>query len=311
MSGRIADWHVPEVPGLRVDAGVHTGSEVSIHYDPMLAKVITHAPSRAEAIERMTAALSHLAVQGIPTNAPFLVDLLQHPAFAAGDLHTHFIDEHLREVLSRRVDPRVLRDAAVAATLAAALRRQATRTQLPALRSDWRNNPWRNPTTTWAHAEEDLEVSCAHLAGDRWQVRAPGDSEPHEVRVTRFADPELAYEEDFVVRRFRVATTADRTFVHIPSAARSIALIERPRFPERSADAITGGCTAPMPGKVVKVAVEPGQHVAAGTLLLVLEAMKMEHSIHAPYAGTVERILVSTGDQVPGDALLVIVAAAT
>src|SRR5690606_38046213 len=141
QSGRILEGAPPSAEWLRVDSGVESGSDVSIHYDPMLAKVIAWGTDRGQAIDRIRWALRRLSVAGPRTNRDFLIALLGHDAFLAGDLSTHFIDEHLGEVLEAKPDPRLMRAAAWAATLYGWAARDATRV-LPSIRSGYRNNPF-------------------------------------------------------------------------------------------------------------------------------------------------------------------------
>ena len=125
QSGPVIDWHLPELEGVRVDAGVESGSEVGIHYDPMLAKIITVGADRVEATRRMRRALRALSVQGLTTNRAFLLKVLEHPAYLEGAIHTHFIEEHA-EALETGLSPQAIAHAAVAATLAEHERRSRT-----------------------------------------------------------------------------------------------------------------------------------------------------------------------------------------
>src|SRR6185503_10600621 len=118
-TGRLIDWRVPDLAHLRVDAGVECGSEVSVHYDPMLAKLICHAPTRGEAARRLARALEELVALGVTTNRELLVAVLRHPAFLAGDTDTHFLERHAGELFPPAAPPT---GAALAAALAAAAR---------------------------------------------------------------------------------------------------------------------------------------------------------------------------------------------
>ena len=306
-TGKLVDWFVPEMPGLRVDSGVEQGSEVGIHYDPMLAKVITHAPSRGEAIQKMIGALSHLSAEGLVTNREFLLRVLSHPEFRAGSTHTHFIDEHLAE---RPEDPKRAereRWAAVAATLAGRDHRRRDGRILPGLEPGFRNNPNRREWVEYRLADRHVRVEYAGLGSGKLAVSVDGSE--HVVRDVSAEERQVSFEDEAGARRaFRVSRRADHWFVH--AVGGSFTLVELPRFPEKQTSVAPGSCVAPMPGKVVTVVALEGTAVAAGDVLVVLEAMKMEHSVRAPEAGIVKQLLVSEGEQVEADAVLAIVGAA-
>jgi acetyl/propionyl-CoA carboxylase alpha subunit len=297
---------VPEADGVRVDAGVVTGSEVGIHYDPMLAKIVAHAGTRPEAIDKMLGALGALAAEGVVTNREFLMRVLGHPAFARGETHTHFIEQHLAE--PEADDSRAERErwAAVAAMLAGRAARLGERGVLPALEPGFRNNRFAPEHVEFRLSDRHVRVDYAPAGHGAQSVSVDGSE--HRVRDVRRAGSELAFEdENGLVHRFRVSTRGEHFYVH--TRAGSFTLVEVPRFPERQAVLAPGAAIAPMPGKVVKVAVAEGALVSAGDVLVVLEAMKMEHSVKSPDAGVVAELLVSVGEQVDADQVLAVVSA--
>ncbi|MFT3922673.1 MAG: acetyl-CoA carboxylase biotin carboxylase subunit [Myxococcales bacterium] len=302
QSGTIVDFHVPEgLPWLRLDTGVESGSEVSIYYDPMVAKVITHGADRREATERMRYALRQLSVQGIATNREFLLQLLAHPAYEAGHIHTHFIEEHAAELAPEPSVERV-HAAAVAAVLARrALRREGA--LLPAVRGGFRNHPWRPQTDALRHGESVLEVQYRELAAGTFEVGVLGAQ--HTVQVCRAEHNELVLEIDGLRRAYRVTREAGRSFVQEGGFA--CVFGEEPRFPELDAAVPQGGYVAPMPGKIIAVDVRVGERVSKDQRLLVMEAMKMEHAIRAAGDGVVEAIEAGVGAQVDGGQVLVVV----
>jgi 3-methylcrotonyl-CoA carboxylase alpha subunit len=303
QSGTVIDWDLPPAEGLRVDSGVEAGSEVGIHYDPMLAKIITSGESRALALQRMRRALRSLSVQGVTTNREFLLRVLDHPAFIAGDIDTHFIDRHLRHELGDGASEADAQRAAIAAALADQQRRDRERVLVPQVPSGWRNNYHTPQSVEYEASEGAIRVDYRHLGGDRFTVWA-GD-EPRAVRVISWDPPQLILEEGARRWRARISLDGDRTFVHTSDF--SIGLLRKPRFPDKTQAIPAGGCVAPMPGKVIELRVAEGDTVQAGQVLMIMEAMKMEHSVTAPQDGTVGQILVTAGDQVDADALLVIV----
>jgi acetyl-CoA carboxylase biotin carboxylase subunit len=303
QSGKVVDWHIPPVEGLRVDSGVESGSEVGIHYDPMLAKIITSGETRDIALQRMRRALRSLSVQGLTTNREFLLRVLDHPAFIAGEIDTHFIDRHLGDGLVDGPAEADARRAAVVAALAEQQQRNRERGLVPEVPSGWRNNYHTPQWVEYAAGEVELRVEYRHLGDNHFTVSV-GDEE-RSVSVVSWEAPYLVFEDGTHRQRARVVFDADRVFVH--SAAFGATLHRKPRFPDKSLAIPAGGCIAPMPGKVIELRVREGDAVQAGQVLLIMEAMKMEHTVTAPHDGTVGAVSVAAGDQVDADALLVVV----
>jgi acetyl-CoA carboxylase biotin carboxylase subunit len=321
-AGHLSDWYLPALEGVRVDAGVEAGQAVSVHYDPMLAKIICHAPTRAEVIARLTRFLREMSVQGVITNRALLIRVLSHPAFRAGEIDTHFIERHAGELLEpdragapgHTPDAATLarwRHAAVAATLWAHEARRGRRAVLPALEPGFRNSRFGDEQVEYEVGAARVRVAYRNLGGQRLRVAvAAGDEAPVAdiVRLAHIDGPWLHVEDGRSLRRFRVvpeAAASPRWFVHALDG--DVALTELPRFADARKDAVAGGLNAPMPGKVVKVLVTPGQPVAAGDTLLVLEAMKMEHPVRAPIDGKVAALPASEGEQVDAGQLLAVV----
>ncbi len=302
-SGTVLAWRPPAAPPARFDSGIETGSQVGIEFDPILAKVIVHAPTREEAAARLARVLERTQVQGLTTNRDFLVATLRHPAFLAGDTTTDFID--------RVAPPRVrvpeaaeVRQAAIAAALAAQTDRRAAATVLAGFPSGWRNSQMPPEETHFRLSHGDGEVVVRYQSrrdGSFW-VDAGGGEQRAVVRERSAGGVTL--ELDGRRRAFALVRADDRWHVQSPDG--DVQLTELPRFPDRSLEAPAGGLVAPMPGKVVDVLVQPGAKVQAGDLLLLLEAMKMEHRITAPAGGVITDVRVRPGEQVANGALLVV-----
>jgi acetyl/propionyl-CoA carboxylase alpha subunit len=301
---------------VRADLGVAEGSEVGIHYDSMLGKIIAHAPSRRDAAQLLRRTLDETWVPGLITNREHLAKLLGHPAFLAGELDTHFLERHAGELAARSPGLDRVRVAAVGATLhAIALRRDPAALAPPG----WRNVRFADQRVTYKLGDADVIVGYrpvgavgtsgavgAVAAGAELELAIGGKS----TRISRFgADGDRVWfvEHGGHRRAVRVARAGARVWVL--SEGQLFALVEQPQFVEPGRDAVAGGLTAPMPGKVVKVLVTEGQEVAAHAALVVLEAMKMEHTVRASAAGTVRAIHVAVGDQVDTDRILAIVTA--
>jgi propionyl-CoA carboxylase alpha chain len=306
-TGTVLLWAPPDLPGVRWDAGVACGSEIGVHYDPMLAKVIAHGPTRDDAGARLIEALERLGVAGVTTNRGLLLAVLRHPAFAAGELDTHFIERHLPAAARMPVaDASVDRVHAVVAALHGHEMRRGVGGPLPpSIPSGWRNNRWRPQRIDFRLGRETLRVDYVAEPARRFAVEAAGRQSRvvlHDASATR-----LDVEVDGVRRRYDVATGGDLVAVH--SSLGTTELAELPRFPARRRDEVAGGCVAPMTGMVRAVHVAPGDRVRRGQVLLVLEAMKMEHELAAHVDGVVHEVRVEVGQMVDPDAVLVVVTA--
>ncbi|MFN8642404.1 MAG: biotin/lipoyl-containing protein [Candidatus Binatia bacterium] len=307
-TGRLTLWQPPALPGVRWDSGVEAGSDVGVHYDPLLAKVIAHGPTRAIATDRLAAALRELAVGGVTTNRDFLLAVLAHPEFRAGAIDTHFIDRHLPPA-ARVAAPDAAADrihAIAAAVVGHQRRRAAAGSPLPeSIPSGWRNVRWRPQDVSFRLGEATLEVRYVVEADGRFMVECGGRG--GLVACADWRADAIALEIDGVRRRFLVAVEGDTTYLHGPLGAAT--LVEQPRFPARAGDELGSGCLAPMPGIVRQVLVQPGDRVDKGTVMVVLEAMKMEHPLVATGPATVAAVRVEVGQMVDPDAVMVVLEA--
>jgi len=301
--GTIACWDPAPLPGLRYDAGIVTGSEVTIHYDPLLAKVIGSGHNRDEAVRRLRRGLRSLRLDGIRSNLAFLDELLGHPEFAAAKLDTGFLTRNA-DIAAARPSAAIERAHAIAVTLWEQAERRRSAPVLASLPSGWRNNPAQQQHAAFACGEQTWQVAYRALGNDRFSV-AVGDEPETDVMVVAADDSGIAIEIGSNRRRYEVIAAHGKVFVH--SAAGRTEFEEVPRFPDSGDDDVAGGCHASMPGRILSVHVEEGAEVAKGDVLVVMEAMKMEHQITAPLAGRVTEVRVSVGDQVDAGAILVVV----
>jgi 3-methylcrotonyl-CoA carboxylase alpha subunit len=294
--GPVHDFHVHPVGGLLVDSGVETGGEVSMHYDPMAAKLIAWGEDRTDSSSRMVRALQGLSVQGVTTNRGFLARLLQHPDYVAGKLHTAFIEEKLGDALAEPVDADRTMLCAISATLAQHLARREVDPYLPGVITGFRNNRF-------------MDQFAEYTSGTRVEYRALGDQKflinGAQWQVLSWDAPALTLVSPEGLRQHvRVVAADGKLFVH--SRLGSEVLVEKPRFPAPVDAAVKGGFMAPMPGKVVKVLVKDGDAVKSGQTLLVLEAMKMEQTTRSPADGVVKKVMVREGDQATAGQILVV-----
>ncbi|MDH3518031.1 MAG: ATP-grasp domain-containing protein [Acidimicrobiia bacterium] len=302
VTGTMHRFEFPEVAGLRVDSGIETGSAVSVNYDPMLAKAIGYAASRAEAASTLSGGLRGARIHGTTTNRDLLVRILEHPDFAAGETDTRFLDRHDITKLARPLAEEV--DEAFAARAAALADQAAERAVSPVLGSipsGWRNVPRAPQNRVFAGAVSEHHVSYSISRED---VVFEGEDHAHMIECT---PARVVFDRCGTLHEFDIARYG--AVRHVDSPRIPVRLTAVPRFPEPVADEAEGSLHSPMPGKIVRVDVIVGQKVAAGEVLMVLEAMKMEHTITAPYAGVVARADFHAGDQVEAGAILAVVEA--
>lgn len=298
QTGTAHVWQTPESAGLRVDSGLAEGQEVSPFYDPMVAKIIAHGANREDARRRMIDALRRTSLIGIENNRRFLIDALAHDAFAAGDATTAFIGDYFPQEKLQQAEPS-LRDQAAAAVLVF----DQGRTDAPVAFQGWRSSgqPARNPVHMSLNGEQ-VEASVVWNGGDEYQVLIGDDTITLDA-VTVSGD-RMSWRQDGREARARHVTVADKTWLQTDTA--DLEIIET-TYIDRAAAAAEGSgmVQAPMNGRVLKVNVEAGAKVATGDVLLVLEAMKMEHEIQADADGTVVAVNAAEGDQVaPGSVLI-------
>ncbi len=296
-AGRIVALREPRGPGVRVDSGIEAGGEVTTDYDSLLCKVVAHAPTRAAAIERLDAALAHLAILGPPTNTAFLRRLLAEPDVRAGVLDTGLVER----LPAPAPDPAADEEALIAAALARTLELAAGAGDDPWDRlTGWRADG-RAPLR-WRLAPARGGVATEVLVGTG-ELRA-GDGPPRRAHATLDGD-ELAVTLDGERRAWVCARDGATTFVGRDGRAWGV----HEEVVELRRERHDGGAAlqAPMPGSVLDVRVRDGDSVRAGDVLVVLESMKMELEVVAPAAGTVQGLAVAPGDRVSGGQRLVAV----
>lgn len=280
-TGTLHVWKPPTaMDGLRVDTGVEEGTEIGVYYDPLLAKIIAHAPDRPTAIARLAYALKNFAAQGVVTNREFLIDVLEHEEFRAGRAHTGF----QLPAQSQKND-----DASLAAVLRAHIEHSehAQRKILPSIPVRYRNNPYPSPPMK-------LEIN-----GHEYLVPGGGSS----VEVLHAGKGHAVAMIEGVRHPFHIHQHGDDYYIRSSFAQRRITRL--PRYPRAAGAGQHETANSPMPGQVLRILVTEGQHVKPGAPLMVLEAMKMEQTIKTTIDGLVKAILVKTGDIVaPGQMLV-------
>ncbi len=303
-TGRLVRFEPDPTIPVRMDSGVETGSEVSIHFDPMLAKFIAHAPTRTEAAMKLASALERMRVHGVTTNRDFLVNVLRSEPFLAGDTTTQFIDVH-RPARSRPADEAMLRAALVATALVEQARNRASATVLRGVPGGWRNNPSQMQQLRYRTGEQELAVQ--YLSGRDGSFAYEIGEHRGIARLLGLDGDRAPVEVDGIFETLTVVKSGREVWAQ--GNGGEIHLVEVPRFPEPEAETIHGGYTAPMPGKVIAVHVGVGDRVAKGQVVIILEAMKMEHRIVAAADGIVSEVRVHEGGQVEAGTLLLVIEA--
>jgi propionyl-CoA carboxylase alpha chain len=299
-TGTLHRFAIPALRGVRVDAGVTDGSVVSPHYDPMLAKVIAHGATRAEAARTLARALAQAGIHGVTTNRDLLVGILRDEEFLAGRTDTGYLPRHPELVTPGPDDGERVR--AVAGALALQAQHRASARVLGGLPSGWRNVGGPPQSVAYTVGDRTLEVGYAFR---RSSLDVTVDSESLDVDLLAESPEQVTLLVDGVRRSFRVHRAEDQTFVDGPDG--SSAFRDVPRFADPNAVAHAGSLLAPMPGTVLRVLAGTGDAVTAGAALVVLEAMKMEHTVAAPVDGVVGELHVAPGDQVETRQVLAVV----
>ena len=294
-AGRLELLEWPQGPGVRVDAGFGTGDVVPEHYDSLLGKVIASAPSRGEAAARLAQALAATLTAGVHTNEQYLARVLGSPRFLEVRHNIALLDTAGAEFAA---EPPLPADALILAALAVHARGQGAAGASPWALADafTPNLAARIPYGLQARGRSH-QVELGFAGGA--PVTAAVDGEPARALRAVRTDPQgISAQVGERRLKARAHLAGERVYLWLEGVKYELTL-EDPRTREFAASAATGGLTTPLPGAVVSVPVKLGAQVAAGEVLMVIEAMKMEHTITAPYAGTVTAIHFAPGERVP------------
>jgi 3-methylcrotonyl-CoA carboxylase alpha subunit len=306
----------PEDLYVRVDTGVREGDTVTPFYDPMIAKVIVHDRDRVSALRRMALLMGKTEVVGVTTNAQLLKALCAHPAFVSGEVDTGFIERH-REALFAK--PYAIDDRSLAiATLARLVEwQEATVSTAQASGDPW--SPWNrqdafrlldegHDEVRWKEGDREVAVVVHRRRGNGLRLELPGGAV--EAHVRRNDDGRLAIrygDETFVatVVRRQTADGADYT-LFVDGTSRRLHLVDPLDVTQyETAGSAEASVRSPLPGRIIDLKVKAGDRVSKGATLLVLEAMKMEHTLSAPADGIVKSVRYAVGEQVAEGAELV------
>ena len=302
-TGRLSHLRTPqETPHVRIDTGVTQGDTVSIHYDPMIAKLIVWDDSREAALRRLRAALADYQVVGVTTNLAFLASLAANSSFAAAELDTGFIDKHHQALFPEKAAATDEVLALAALYLLLTRNREAAATATASadpwspwqLANGWQMNCDNHQTITFTDNGAEVAVT-AHFRGSGYLLDLPGAS----LAASGLLESDGSIFADLGGRRVRATVIRSQGELTIMAAGKVHQLAVCDPFAALGDDADAGGSlAAPMPGKIIAVLAEQGARVERGTPLIIMEAMKMEHTISAPAAGSVVEIFYAAGDLV-------------
>jgi 3-methylcrotonyl-CoA carboxylase alpha subunit len=308
--GRLAHLAAPAADAdVRVDTGVRAGDEISPWYDPMIAKLVVHGEDRATALRRLAEALAAYEIVGVATNIAFLQRVVAHEAFATGNVDTGLIARHHAALFPPL--PALPDEALVAAALAEVGSLVATRAAAARDSTD-RHSPWHAVDSWWPNSASHA-VALVYAEGEaRHEVAVRGDGAPWRVTLSSgeilatfvAQDRRLDVVTGNAEYRATVVPHGESRHVFLRGAHRALLLVD-PLAHAGETEARGGHLTAPMSGTVVAVLVRKGEKVARGTPLMILEAMKMEHTIAAPADGVVAAVNYRVGDRVAEGADLV------
>jgi propionyl-CoA carboxylase alpha chain len=283
-------------PLVRWESGVTQGDVVTVAFDPLLAKVIAHAPTRLEAASTLALALERLHLGGVATNRDFLAQVLRSEHFLRGDTTTDFIERY--EVPREQVlSDDELWWAAVAGALWLQGESRAHAPVLAMVPSGWRNARLPRQRTTLRNGEQRVDVDYRRRRDGTFEVGANSLARIHNLDAS-------CIDVEIDARRARSRVTRAGSSLFVQFARGTVAFEIEPRFSPPQLEVAAGGLNAPMPGVILEIRALAGQHVAAGDTLVVMEAMKMEHVVLAASAGTVGEVLVTVGQQVDSGAAL-------
>ena len=302
-TGTLVAWQPADEPSVRWDTGVEEGSHVGVDFDPMLAKVVAHGPTRSEAAGRLALALERMHLGGVTTNRDFLVATLRHEAFLAGDTTTDFIERNA-PAMGSTVAAATTQQLAIAAAMWLQGNNRASARVLDRVPSGWRNA--RMPAQHVALAVDDVE----HDIGYRRRRDGSFAVEGGQVAIVhRWSPDDLDVEVDGIRRTVRITLAAGPSgeHLHLTGGGTTTTFRVVPRFSVPGSEAPSGGLVAPMPGRVLEIRAAVGDTVTKGQTMLLLEAMKMEHHMTAPFDGTVTEVRVATGDQVDNGSVLLVI----
>nr|CAG4643783.1 EOG090X02EP [Lepidurus arcticus] len=299
---------------VRIETGVRQGDDVSVHYDPMIAKLAVWAEDRASALRKLRSCLAEYNIVGLNTNVDFLMDLSAHPSFMLGDVHTDFITQHYQELFpAKPITDQQLCQAGLVHILteqAKALKQQLKHPNsfspfatLPGFRV----NHFLERNLQFTDEKTSHSLTVKYEGGNDYQFTL---SSGHTYKVSGALHQEdsvceLSINMSGHVSKVRVVYDEDQLHLFTPDGSVALKLPQPKFLSQIDASKSSGDTVAPMPGIIDKIMIQDGQQVNTGEPLMVMIAMKMEYVIRAPHDGVIEKVLYKVGDNVAKNAALV------
>ncbi len=294
VTGKVHKFDFPEVEGLRVESAIKSGSEISMFYDPMIAKIVVKDKDRQTAHGKLRYVLQNLICQGTVTNAPFLQTLLQHQDFKEGKYDTHFIEKHIDLSKINDLSEQDTEEAAIAATLYSWNQRNASRNMLSSLPSGWRNSFYEHQKETFLIHQNKLTVKYKYE--DKIFTVLIGEKE-FEVQIIAINEETIRLSINGLQKDFTITNVDNDYFVHSATIG-NLQISKQDRFPLKKKEKVHGGYEAPIPSQIVKINIAAGDTIKEGDSMIVLSSMKMETHITADKEGIIDEVFVEEGANV-------------
>ena len=300
--GKLEKMHYPLNEGIRWDNGVESGDVVTPNYDPMLAKVIAHAETREQASKLLAKELKSTHIAGLITNKEFLVNCLENKSFLGGKTTSDFIERESKKIFLD-IDKGLVDKSMKAAVLWLQQINKLDNERLNFLPRNWTNGIMPKENISFTYQEEEYIFSYENISEDivihRKYFERISES---KAKLLEHNQAGIRVELDEIILSAQITKQNDLITVNLGKG--DVCFKINPRFADPNEVSIEGGLVAPMPGKILKIMNKKGAKVKAGDTLIILEAMKMEHTIKASDQGIISDLFVKVGDQVENGSLL-------
>ena len=300
--GKLEKMHYPLNEGIRWDNGVESGDVVTPNYDPMLAKVIAHAETREQASKLLAKELKSTHIAGLITNKEFLVNCLENKSFLGGKTTSDFIERESKKIFLD-IDKGLVDKSMKAAVLWLQQMNKLDNERLNFLPRNWTNGIMPKENISFTYQEEEYIFSYENISEDivihRKYFERISES---KAKLLDHNQAGIRVELDEIILSAQITKQNDLITVNLGKG--DVCFKINPRFADPNEVSIEGGLVAPMPGKILKIMNKKGAKVKAGDTLIILEAMKMEHTIKASDQGIISDLFVKVGDQVENGSLL-------
>lgn len=300
VTGTVHNLTYPKVEGLRIESAIQTGSEISMYYDPMIAKIIVHDSNRNAALHKMNYVLKNTICQGTKTNLAFLQTILENEDFIAGKYDTHFIENKIDLTALTTLNQQEKEELAIVATLYNWQQRENKRTKLSAIPSGWRNNFYEHQKETVVINDEEITIHYRYLE-DSFEVVI--NDKKHISEIINCSEESIRLSTNGLQKTFTICVRDNQTWIHTPSVG-NVEVTRLDRFPIKEKEKVKGGYISPMPSQIIKLLVSTGDAVKQSDPLIVISSMKMESTILAEEDGTIEEIFIEEGQNVEAGHLL-------